>query len=289
MKRLFTIISIGFIFSGISGQQLSNSGFETWASGTPASWSTSHSCISASTLETQETTIVYQGSSAIRLTGGTIPAPANITYPGFVHYGASIYDNSLQDFTMYGAAFAFRPDSLLFAYRYTPSGTDSANVFCNLYKGNIGNIVGIINVNLGASPVYKLVTVPVSYSSSQTPDSIGLTFYSGGLFPAVAGSRLYIDAVKFIYNGETGIDNIAAADIQVYPNPAPSKLHFNISDKAIGSRVHIYNVLGSEVAAYELINTHGAVDVSTLQDGIYLYRVMDRNDKTILTGKFSKE
>lgn len=292
MRKLLTFLSFGFLCSQLSAQQLSNAGFETWANGTPASWSTSHSCVSASTLETQDMASVYQGSSAIKLTGGTVPNPANIPYAGFAHYGASIYDNSLQDFTMYGVAFAHRPDSLQFAYKYAPTGSDSANVFCNLYKGNIGNIVGIINVNLGASATYKLVTLPVSYTSSQTPDSIGLTFYSGGLFPPVAGSTLHVDAVKFIYNNgtSTGLDAISeTAEIKVYPNPATSKLHFTIGDRSIGCTVKIFNLLGSEVSTGDLQSTHDAIDITALEEGIYLYKIIDKNNKTILTGKFNKQ
>jgi hypothetical protein len=291
MRRLATLISFGFIVTHISAQQLSNGGFETWTNGNPASWSTSHFCIAASTLESQETSIVYQGSSAIKLVSGTVPSPANISYAGFAHYGASIYDNSLQDFTMYGVALPYRPDSIQFAYRYSPSGSDSANVFLNLYKGNIGNIIGIVNNNLGASSSYRLVTLPISYMSAQIPDSIGLTFYSGGLFPPVTGSTLYVDAVKLIYiNAPNGIEPTEeTVETRVYPNPTNSKLYISTGEKMIGNSVKVYNVLGSEMLEHELLNTHDAIDVSKLQSGIYLYRIVDKNNKIILTGKFNKE
>ena len=175
---------------------------------------------------------------------------------------------------------------------YAPSGSDSATVFCNLYKGTIGNIIGIVNVNLGASSSYKLITIPISYSSSQTPDSLGLTFYSGGLFPPVSGSRLYVDAVRFIYNGSTstGTETISeGAEIRVYPNPTSAKLRFNSSERSIGNTVKIYNVLGSEVISYDLQNTHDAIEVSSLEGGVYIYRIMDKGNKTILTGKFNKQ
>ena len=291
MMRYFILIILGFIFSNISAQALSNGGFETWASGNPASWSTSHSCIAGSTLESQETNIVYQGSSAIKLVGGTVPAPANIAYPGFAHYGTAAYDNSLQDFDLNSVAFPYRPDSIQFAYEYAPSGNDSANVFGNLFSGSQGNIIGLINVNLGASASYRLVTVPVTYMSGSTPDSMNLTFYSGGLFPPVAGSTMYLDAVKFIYNGSTtGIEPVAGGvDVTIYPNPATSKLYINVSDKMVGSGVKVFSVLGNEVMNCELISTHDAMDVSTLSEGIYIYRIINKNDKTIYTGKFSKE
>ena len=76
---------------------------------------------------------------------------------------------------------------------------------------------------------------------------------------------------------------------KAYPNPASSKLHFNISDKMVGQTIQVINVLGSEVLSYELLNARDALDVSSLQTGIYLYRIVDKNDKIIMTGKFNKE
>lgn len=76
---------------------------------------------------------------------------------------------------------------------------------------------------------------------------------------------------------------------RAYPNPASSKLHFIISDRMVGQTVRVINVLGSEVMSYELAGTRDALDVSGLQTGIYLYRIIDKNDKIILTGKFNKE
>jgi hypothetical protein len=290
MKRFFTFITIGFFCSHISAQQLTNGGFETWTGGNPASWTTSHSCLPASTLESQETSIVYQGISAIRLVSGTLPAPASMPYAGFAHYGTGAYDNSLQDFVLNGVALSVRPDSLQFAYRYNPANTDSANVFCNFYSGSIGNIIGIVNVNLGGTAAYKLVTIPVTYLSSQPFDSFNLTFYSGSLYPVASGSTMYLDGVRFIFNGlNTGIEQTTEAELKVYPNPAASKLYFNISDKLIGNSVKIINMLGSEVMSDELMNTRSALDVSRLDAGIYLYRIVDTNNKTVYTGKFNKE
>ena len=291
MMRYFTLIILGFIFSNISAQSLSNGGFETWVGGNPASWSTSHSSISASTLESQDSTHVYQGSYDIKLVGGTVPAPANIAYPGFAHYGTAAYDNSQQDFVLNSVPYPYRPDSIQFAYEYNPSGNDSANVFCNLFSGSQGNIIGLVNINLGATASYRLVTLPVTYMSASTPDSLNLTFYSGGLFPPVAGSTMHLDAVKFIYNGSTtGIESVAGgADVTVYPNPARAKLIISVNDKMIGSTIRVYSVLGNEMMSSELINSHNTMDVSALSEGIYIYRIINKNEKTIYTGKFSKE
>jgi len=80
-----------------------------------------------------------------------------------------------------------------------------------------------------------------------------------------------------------------AIEARVYPNPVSSKLYFNVSERIAGSTVRVYNLLGSEVMNYELAGTHDAIEVSSLQGGIYLYSIIDKNDKTLLSGKFNKE
>ena len=76
---------------------------------------------------------------------------------------------------------------------------------------------------------------------------------------------------------------------RAYPNPASSRLHFSISERMIGCSVRVINVLGAEVLSYETVSARDAIDVSTLQSGVYIYRILDKNDKILLMGKFNKE
>ncbi len=103
-------------------------------------------------------------------------------------------------------------------------------------------------------------------------------------------STLTTEVKQISANSSTAVENLPEAiDIRVFPNPATSKLRFNVSDRIVGHMVRIFSVLGSEVMSYELVSPHDAIEVSTLQEGIYLYRIMDKNEKTIFTGKFNKE
>lgn len=105
----------------------------------------------------------------------------------------------------------------------------------------------------------------------------------------IAGLVFSNISAQSIQNSETSEQAQEILDMRGYPNPVSAKLHFNISDKMLGHSVRVINVLGSEVMSYELSTTHDAIDVSTIQAGIYLYRIVDKNDKIILTGKFNKE
>jgi hypothetical protein len=80
-----------------------------------------------------------------------------------------------------------------------------------------------------------------------------------------------------------------APDATVFPNPASSKLYFEVSDVMAGNHVRIYSMLGNEVMNYELIGSHNELSISTLPVGVYIYNIIGKNDKTILAGRFNKK
>ena len=293
MKSFFTFVVSSLICHSAFSQQINNGNFSSWTAGTPTGWTTGHSSLSASHDEVQDTTNTYLGSPSIKMTTGTLPAPANMPYPGFVHYGASAYDNSIQDFVLMGSALSYKPDTLEFAYKYTPSGSDSASVFMNLYKGNIGNIVGIINMQLAASATFKLVKIPVQYYSSLTPDSMNLTFYSGDMITPQIGSALNVTDVKLVYRSGAHTASVNQTELNnqilVYPNPSSTKINFNMGDNMVGGIIKIYNLMGSELITSEIGNNSESIDICPLAEGMYVYRIEDKSDKVIATGKFNKE
>ena len=320
MRKILTLTILSILSSYMFAQQLYNGSLATWSNGVPAGWTTSHYSFPNTIHETQDASAMYENIASTKMIGGILPPPANMSYPGFVHYGASAFDNSAQDFVLLGAPFHNRPDSIQFAYKYTPSFQDSATAFCTLYSGNIGNIMGYVNKVLYASSTFKVVTVPIKYYSTQTPDSINLTFYSGDLGMTHSGSDLHIAAVKFIYHAgavtnptvypmdtthhstvdtthavdtthtTTAINNIPAESAsKVYPNPASTKINFMLNDNMMGGIIKVYNILGSELITSEIGNNNESIDICTLQDGLYVYRILDKNDKLITTGKFLKE
>lgn len=289
MKKFLTILSSCFILFKLAAQQPANGGFELWANGTPQSWSTSHSCIPASTLESKDSITPYQGTDAIKLVTGNVPAPASMLYPGFVNYGPASWDNNAAIFVTNAVPFAYRPDSLQFAYKYAPVGGDSANVFCLLSKGGPTNMVGLINSNLPASANYKLVTMAINYTSSQVPDSLELTFYSGSILIPHSGSAMHLDAVKFIYIGANAIESLQAMpEISVFPNPASATLYVRTDEKYAGGTLKIFSLLGNEVLEYAL-SGHDAISISMLPSALYIYSIIDAGGKAAISGKFTKQ
>ena len=70
-------------------------------------------------------------------------------------------------------------------------------------------------------------------------------------------------------------DYIKADEIRVYPNPAKSVINIELSDAKISEAV-LYNLTGQQVLKLEGV---GVINVSQLNAGIYLLRVLTSTDK----------
>ncbi len=79
-----------------------------------------------------------------------------------------------------------------------------------------------------------------------------------------------------------------AAQIMLYPNPANDQIKFSVNEKLVGHTIRIYSLLGSELINRNITSAQESVEVSTLPQGLYIYNIIDKNNKTILTGKFNK-
>ena len=70
--------------------------------------------------------------------------------------------------------------------------------------------------------------------------------------------------------------SIEADSVKVYPNPATSVLNIE-SNKTI-RQIRVFNVLGKEI----LKTTSKVIDVSQLNQGIYLIEIEEDNNQTII-------
>jgi len=88
----------------------------------------------------------------------------------------------------------------------------------------------------------------------------------------------------------TGIPSIAAQNtsdaLTIAPNPFSKSTNVVVNDpsKIRNYRLMIYNVLGKEVMNASIMEKSTTLNTSSLQSGIYFYKVLDNNN-TIQTGK----
>ena len=81
---------------------------------------------------------------------------------------------------------------------------------------------------------------------------------------------------------EAGIQNVANNTLKVSPNPANT--YINV-ENAAGSQIFVYNIAGQEVMAIESAEANERLNVSNLNAGLYIVRVI--NGAEISTAKVS--
>jgi hypothetical protein len=75
-------------------------------------------------------------------------------------------------------------------------------------------------------------------------------------------------------------------DLVIFPNPADN--YFSIKNDNNVSRISLFNVVGKEIANF--YHARGAThDISNLSRGIYLVRLVDRNNKVLKTIRLNKK
>lgn len=159
--------------------------------------------------------IVVNGS----LTTGRVEAPSTNKSEGYIRTIASD-----PDFRM---AFNSRPDSFIFWYRYTPSGSDYPRVECRLHVGNaytpevpvnnnhpdsIANVVAraLWTGSTSAVAGWTRVSVPFVYVDNRTPQFILITTTSSGdQTGGTSGSKLWLDDFDVFYQPAVFAGNVS--------------------------------------------------------------------------------
>ena len=75
----------------------------------------------------------------------------------------------------------------------------------------------------------------------------------------------------------TGVENIVAGEINVYPNPASDVI--NVAN-AEGARISVFDMNGRMVANVESASANQAIDASVLAKGMYIVRIADGQNVT---------
>ena len=120
------------------------------------------------------------------------------------------------------------------------------------------------------------------YNSDSVCIAFRYTSTTGG------AANYYLDSIK-ITGTPVGIKEINAAVnlLHIYPNPVTSMV--TISNSEMMNKIEIYNMVGELVSAYENVdNTKCAINVASLQQGLYFTKVTLKNG-TVVSKKMVKE
>ncbi|MDO7877172.1 T9SS type A sorting domain-containing protein [Hymenobacter sp. ASUV-10] len=210
-----------------------NGNFETWsnrnATQAPDNWLTTDDIfgqflpIPFSFGSVTRTTDSHGGAYAVKLETVTMPGRGD-TIPGALMLGTQ-----LEAFRLGlpgGIPFTSRPQELQFYYKLTGAhaADDSAQVLVTLTRFVNGAIEPIAvgePLVLAPAATYTLATVPLTYISSDAPDSLQIAFTNTVVNLPHPGTALYIDDVS-LRGTALATRTKVASDLRIYPNPSTS-------------------------------------------------------------------
>jgi hypothetical protein len=87
----------------------------------------------------------------------------------------------------------------------------------------------------------------------------------------------------------TGINEILENAVSVYPNPANGVINIDLtSELTKNSSLEVYDALGKLVVKQVLANELNSINISTLSNGVYTFKVLN-DSKLVKMGKLIKE
>jgi hypothetical protein len=147
-------------------------------------------------------------------------------------------------------------------------------------KDTVGS--GFLPINTTGS--YTQFTVPIVYVPVwNMPDTAIIYFSSSKVWQPKKGSVLTVDDVAFTV--PTSIEESTVYSKPAYPNPASTMITINTDKNA--ATINVYDVTGRMVISYPVESRKTPVNTASYEQGIYIYRVMDKSNAVINTGKFT--
>jgi hypothetical protein len=287
MKAKFTLLVV-FVaaFFAANAQQPTNGGFETWTSSyTPTGWTTYDALIpplAGSGLSMKDSVDKFAGTSSIKLSNVYV-ALAQDTIAGAVSIGTGFFDG--QQPKLYGTPFTFSPDTLQFAYKYAPVGSDSAGFQIQLHKQGGG--VNGYKLAVGGQLVntmgnWGVITIPLRayYSDTTgTADTLKLVYYSSylsGNATSRVGSVMNVDAVRFGYKSNpTFIEEINNnLSVRVFPTPASELVNIQVSEVVKNASIAVFDMNGRIITHEFGDGQNFELVTSNWESGMYTYCIL---------------
>ncbi|HXB40196.1 MAG TPA: T9SS type A sorting domain-containing protein [Bacteroidia bacterium] len=186
-----------------------------------------------------------------------------------------------------GHPFTNQIDTLMFYYKYAPSGNDTAQVGLNFKKNGV-NVWGTGMWYNTPQSTYQFAKIP--FNTGTPIDSVIVSFQSSSWRDSsltFIGSDFKVDEAHFASQPlNTGIKTFdASIGIKVFPNPSADG-NFVVSNIQTYDLVRVYNVFGQEVnAGITKENDYAKVQINTA--GVYFIYVNAQgkitNQKVIVT------
>jgi hypothetical protein len=210
---------------------------------------------------------VYSGKYSVKLVTG---AGAGHLIPGLLTTGT--VDVTTQN-VVGGILISSRPLYLNGWYQFLPAGADTGNAQIILIKGD--SVIGQGSVNFtGTVNTWTAFSVPVTYTSASTPDTVQITFNSSATNTPIQKTVLILDELSYSYT--TGINDNEIQPVRLYPNPAHNVVALD-NGAMQAKTANLYNADGQLVKVYSLHEGTNQLNIANLATGIYTISAIGYN------------
>ena len=287
-------------------QTIPNGGFETWALRNsveaPTGWVTTDD-VAAALVGTAFTgtytkvTDAHGGTYAARLESKN--TLLSIVVPGAVGIGTKVGANVALPG---GIPFTGRPTMLQFYYKLSgpqlvaaSDGAFAQVALTRYVNGATQTLATARQVFTTVTSTYVLAQVPLTYTSSATPDSVHLVLSSGAIITAtagpVAGTVFQVDDVSFTGTATATRDAALSAALTVAPNPSPDGRYLlHAPPTLLAGTLAVTDATGRVVRREAALTTSAptrALDLSGLAAGFYTLQLVA--DQGLVTKKLVVE
>jgi hypothetical protein len=269
MKTIVPVLLLGLaiLLPAATEAQVTNAGFETWASGNPTGWTTDN--VPPIATPVTQTATSHTGSSAVM---GTVVSISGLTsYPPYLF---SEFPVSQRYATFSGW------------YTFSAVGGDSLYGWLVMYQHSVGIGVAVFS-NKTTRGSYTQFNASINYFGSGVPDScwmfFAITGSSANKDTIHVGSTFKLDDLSLSGTAAgvavQGGEPLTYALSQNFPNPFNPSTIISYQTAGAGQvRLTVYDILGRQVATLvDGIEQPGAhqirFDGGGLSSGVYVYRI----------------
>ena len=287
MKNIY--LSALTLFIGFSATtQIINPGFESWTTNAPDGWFqlnviSDYGDITdengATILPAQQiTTGSTEGTSYIKLTSFNLNASTAIIYPDG-EYGSKIH----QQFYSTDRYVHFKMD---INYDIKPGDVGFIVIQANDINDNFAG-TGVMELT-GSQSNLSTITIPMMYTGTVTSYYIAVCsskkgFVDNATEPIIPGSWIGVDNI--VVGNIVGVaKEELKTKVNVSPNPATNIVHFKIDGLENGT-ITINSIIGQKVINTSFSNGIKQIDVSKLNNGVYIYAIRNANGEIVKTNK----
>jgi hypothetical protein len=226
-----------------------------------------------------QTTLLQTGFDGYNGTTASIPAGFTITW----NTSASFYITS-GNYGVDTPSYKFGIDNATIITPVISGIPDSLSFWCKGQNTSDSSALEIFESVDGGATYFQstiLDTLPTTGTTITIPLNVYTTVVKF-VYHKVAGNVAF-DDMRIFNNQPDAVREIDKGAFSLFPNPSNGILNIHLNKISSSTKISVMNILGVEVKSFLVndANVNRALDLSSLDDGIYLIKIKSGNIESI--------